>query len=255
MRHVRPALMALMLVAVAPLLLAPVVTFAQDATPEAAHAQVTVAGTALELLPEGASDTLDVIAVGPYVQNDVSTVGSLGYVPFVLRNNTPDTLTSIDVALDVRSEQGLLFAAGRATDLFAPTTLEPGDVAIGIVGLVSDEVVLPSTPVFDFTVESHPVRESAARGVGGFRILDTDVVAGQLVGQVQNETGALQTYVEPVVMCFTEDGTPSLLLSEQVEGDAVLPENGVLPGRIASFQFALDDATPCLTYLVAVDWT
>lgn len=266
MRRVQSALSTLVIVAtLMPVLRAPLVTVAQeadrstpiaaasDATPEGAHAQVTVAGTAWELLPQGASDTLDVIAVGPYQQYDVSNLGSRGYVPFVVRNNTSETLTDILVTLDVRSDQGALLGSGHAGDLFAPNTLEPGDVAFGI-GLL-DEVPMPSTPVFDFTVESRPVRESAARGLGEFRILNADVVSGQVVGQVQNETGSLQSYVEPVMLCFTEEGTPTHLLSVIVEGDGVLPDNSVLPERTATFQIGLDDESLCPKYLVAVDWT
>lgn len=225
------------LVMLALLLIAPSVAAAQ--TPTSDHIQPTIAGTALELLPNTDNGEVEVIAFGP--------ISRFGELPVVVRNNTSDVVAGVVVKVEARDADGKLIGVGESSEFIfglAPYVLNPGDVSIGTVRLEGE---MPSDAEFTFSAR-------AGDPDGFFAGLTADIEFGQIewiqdriVGEAINPHDVDLSGVSLQVGCFDADGSPLFVKLEFLTGD------DIAAGETSTFQVggSYTDYDQCENFLIS----
>lgn len=195
--------------------------------PDPQEGTASLTGTVTDL-PAGEPGKLDLILGG----------GSAGInrVPWVVRNNTDETVTEIEVTVTVRDGTGALFSSG-STHAVAPFTVAPGEIAIGYSYIGRD------TPPADATYEFHVSHNTA----GSTREVDIPVTEfsvreGQATGLIENTSTQRLRFVSAVFVCFDNDGALTF-------GDDTYANNSDLDaGAVSPFSARLSRVT-CTDYL------
>lgn len=196
--------------------------------------QLTIAGTALTHLPAGDTESLEVIATGPY----------MGYLPVVIRNNSKVTRDDITVSVAVRSPYGSLLASGSS--IFThPYRLRSGQVAFTEIPL--DDVALPPNAIFDVSLESKEAGATGASFSIDLEVVDASKIDDRIVGEVRNTSGVELNTVQMLGMCFDVDGRPSGTFLTGLDPDTLSP---FASGTFQSNARVI--ARECTTFLVAV---
>ncbi len=193
-----------------------------------------IGGSALSLLPQGEPGALSVVAVGPYDGNTL---------PFVVRNNTGETVISLEATGRALNPAGQLIATG-GDQLLHPNLLRAGGLSLGYIYFGG--AALPPDTTFEIDVEALPVGEDEFENQRDLDVVEAAYVDGRVVGTLRNG------YDEPLngpfgvqVACFDAGG--ALLDLEQV----YTPEQGAAPGEPVTFQAPLFGTFDCPLFLVA----
>lgn len=164
-------------------------------------------------------------------------------LPFVFRNNTSETITSVAGSTIVNDAEGTAIVTGqfRTTN---PAQIPPGGLGLSYSEIEQDDV--PADADFEFSFRTSPV------GAYEHELQDlsvTDVLGpeGGIVGTAINQTDeTLNDYFKVGVYCFAESGT--LLSAFQTDANEAAD---VEPGESLSFS-ADYDGGECPTSLVGV---
>jgi hypothetical protein len=197
-----------------------------------APTQLTVGGSGLGLVPPGEPDTVTLAAVGAFRSSDA---------PYVVRNNTDSAVSDVVVTGVARSASGELLGMIETLPNHAtkPTTLQPGDVAIG---MAFADIDLPPDAVFEYTVT---FAEGANSTNVDLIISESSWQTDHLIGIAHNPTDKQLGTGYMGVLCMEADGTPTTYEPFNLEGP-------IGPQADAIFQAAgLYSVDDCSTYLVA----
>lgn len=193
-----------------------------------------LAGTAKPKFGDGQPDRVDVVASGPISAKYESTS-----VLIAVRNNTPKTITSIEVSGAAKDKSGKIIGSGQSQGI-NPAAVPAGGIALGYVYFSSE---IPSKSKIDFTVASKPLE-----GEPYFQDLTIDeanLVGKAITGQATNTSkNKLNGPYGVQVTCF--DKTGKLLSSH---GDFASPDADLEPNQSVTFQVDLFDNS-CPTFLV-----
>jgi hypothetical protein len=215
------------------LAITPTSTVGQNDSPaNTRHAQVSIGGTALEILPRGKLDSLEIIAVGSYTD----------HLAVVVRNNSQATLDRISVAATARSADGSLLASGES-DSLDPFRLAPGEVAFGIVDF--GQIGLPPSAVFDLSLESSTAQPLSDSNELDLEIIETADFPDRIVGEVRNGTGRTVEDAVMTGMCFNNNGLPTRSLFRGLNPGTLRPDES------STFQVSPPYEGGCPLYLVA----
>ncbi|MEO9248344.1 hypothetical protein ABDK96_11685 [Citricoccus nitrophenolicus] len=186
---------------------------------------------------------------GPGEPGVVSTVDVGTYdaesrsLPFVFRNNTSETITSVAGATVVHDAEGTAIVWGqfRTTN---PAQIPPGGLGLSYSEIEQDEV--PANADFEFSFRTAPVG-SYEHELQDLSVTDVSGPEGGIAGTAINQTDeTLNDYFKVGVYCFTESG--ALLSAFQTEANEVAD---VEPGESLSFS-ANYDGDECPASLVGV---
>lgn len=208
-------------ISAAALLATPTVVLAQDgtsgSTPVANNENPFVTGTAFDLVPQGTTDGVEIVAQGPLTSY---------IVPVVVRNNSSETVTITNIIGTARSSDGTLLDSVTMADI-VPKFVEPNGVAFGSAYFSED---LPVNTL----IELEPEFESA--GSGFITYADLDIVEVEqtsmgFVGTIENTTEENVEFVSVVGVTFTNDGTPIGVYNGHLSNSVVLPgDTGTFDG-------------------------
>lgn len=197
-------------------------------------AEGLLAGTAEPEFDMGSDGNVDVVATGPI---NTSVGGTT--VAVAIRNNSEDTITSVDVTGAAKDAAGTIIGSGQSQGL-KPMNVPPGGIALGYVYYQSE---IPADTAIDFTVASQPVE-----GDPYFRDLQMDqanLVGESITGQATNASADTISGPYSVdVYCFNEAGE---ILNSQ-RGFAS-PDADLAAGQSVTFEIPLFGAE-CPTFLV-----
>jgi len=210
-------------------------TTAEAAAAPTTSAMLSVTGAVT--VPDGPPGELSVVVVG---RSDGTGSGT---VPVVIRNRTSTTLYSPEANGTARAPDGTLAGSGSSQG-FAPSTLQPGEWAVGY--LYFDSTV-PADATFDVTATASDDAEFI--GSVDVRPVEINVASSefgsQIIGIVENPTDEpVEGPIDVLVACFDDTGTtPVSIHSGFTDGDQIPP------GGTASFSVDLfDDA--CANFVV-----
>lgn len=206
-------------------------------TPVAAHAQPTIAGNALHLLPDTGNGAVEVIAHGD--------LNPFGHIPIVVRNNTNDPVVGATAQVAVRDKAGNLVGVGETLTNHAlkPYRLDPGDIAIGFISLDGQ---MPDDATFEYSATG-----SAPGGFMDEMSIDVEFrevnwMPNRIVGEFVNPSDQPLASTYLMVTCFDDDGTP-------VASDVSTIDLNVAPDSTALFVMGgvFADLSACERFLIA----
>lgn len=210
-------------------------TTAPVADPSTSPALAVVGNVAV---PDGDEGELAVV-VGTA---DVDDYGAT--VPVVVRNRTDATVYDVEASGTARGGDGALAGSGRSQG-FAPTTVEPGEWAVGFLYFDSS---LPAGATFDVTATASD--EAGFISSVDVRPIETNTSQAefsgtQVIGIVENPTNAVVAGpVSVLVTCFDGAGTtPTSAHRGHTDADSIAA------GGTASFTVDLFDAA-CPNFVV-----
>lgn len=196
-----------------------------------------MAGTAKPSLPAGSEGKVDVVASGPIKADAIGSVT----LPVAVRNNTADTITSIEVSGAAMDKSGMIVGSGRSQGL-SPASVPPGGVSLGYVYFGSK---VPATADLEFTVASKPLE-----GKPYFRDLkvnQANAVGAAITGKATNTSeDTLHGPFGVHITCFDQKGA---LLNSQ--GGFASPSADLAEGQSVTFQVSLY-GKPCPSFLLGV---
>lgn len=197
-----------------------------------------LAGTATASFGPGAPGKVDVVATGPII----SGYGGIS-APIAVRNNTTDTISSVDVTGAATDAAGKIIGSGQSQG-FNPSSIPPGGVALGFVYFEPNTQVTADSKI-EFTVASRPVT-----GKPYFRDLKVDQanIAGENVtGKATNASDdRLSGPYSVHVTCFDEKGA----MLDRLTGYAS-PSADIAAGQSVTFQIGLAGKA-CPSFLLGV---
>jgi hypothetical protein len=164
-------------------------------------AQLSIAGTATDLIPAGEEGFASVVAVGDYEPADG--------LPVVVRNDATRTLYDLLVTAAVYDETGRLIASGDNRLSFAPYIIKPGEITIGTMDFQG--IDLPETATFDFTLQARTITDNTDLNdvtIVPFEAIDLSQIDDRLVGQATNTTNRAISTANSRVMYIGKDGRP-----------------------------------------------
>jgi hypothetical protein len=186
------------------------------------------------IVPPGTPGEVSVaVTAPPSPASDNSTV------PMIVRNNTTNVVSGIEVTGGARDAAGTLTASGSSQG-FLPGTLEPGDWAIGFVFFDID--ALTGDETFDFSVSFDDGPAGALVGRIDLPITEATLQGDRVVGVVRNESTSPGTLAQVYVACFNA-GTLNEVYLGFVDGFEV-PPGGSSP-------FTVDLFGPCEVFAAA----
>lgn len=178
-------------------------------TTQAAVKQLTVAdviaegwlaGNAKPTLGEGAPGKADVVASGKVIADAMGTT-----VPIALRNNTEDTISSIEVAGSAVDASGKILASGQSQGL-NPAVVPPGGISLGYV-YFSSTTKVPANAKMEFTVASQPVEEGTKPYFRDLKVDQANLVGEAITGKATNTSqDTLNGPYAVRVTCFDAKG-------------------------------------------------
>lgn len=200
-----------------------------------AQGETLLYGDALDLLPVGQTQEVEVIAVGAPVR---------GAVPIAVRNNSGADVLLKGVLGIARDEAGKLAFSGNVS-MMAPYVLHSGEVAIGDVYFGPDD--LPDGLSYEFDPDTQDFNADTA-----FR-QDLEVVEAtrketEIVGIVRNQTDEdLSGPFSVVAVCFDSEGA--------IQGyyATYAVANELAPGDTTQFTASFYGTGPCDAYLLGVN--
>lgn len=188
------------LILLALLLSVPWAALAQTPTP--AHVQSTIAGSALDLLPDTNNGEVEVIAHG---EPDAS-----GFIPIVVRNNTSHAVGGASAQVAVRDAGGQLIAFGETmiNHAMKPYLLNPGDVAIGFISL--GVVAIPDDAEFTYSAAAGEPDGFMADLNVDVEFVEVNWIDNRIVGMAVNPSDQALSDIYLMATCFDESGMPVL---------------------------------------------
>lgn len=193
-----------------------------------------IGGSALSLLPPGEPGALSIVAIGPY---DGTTL------PFVVRNNTGQTMISLSATGSALNAAGQLIATGGDQGL-NPNLVRAGGLSLGYI-YFGGAALAPDT-TFEIEVEGVPADQEQFENQRDLNVVEAAYVDGRVVGTLSNG------YTEPLfgpfgvkTACF--DQTGALLELESV----FAPEEDADSDEVVTFQAPLFGTFDCPLFLVA----
>jgi len=225
----------LLIVFAALVALVPVGVLAQ--TPTTEHFQSTIAGNALDLLPDTNNGEVEVIAFGP--------IGQFGDIPVVVRNNTDEIVYGVSVKVEARDSDGKLIGVGETSPFMgtSPYQLEPGDIAIGgahIQGGVAGEAQL------SFVTSTADPDDFLGMLNTDTEIAEVSWLSDRIIGEVVNPTEKALSAVFLTVVCFDNTGAPLVWLEDAIPSG--VEANGSTTFQISGFPGAI---AQCEQFLIA----
>lgn len=184
-----------------------------------------VAGTGYELVPQGVDGEVSVVMWAPLVRAENTSY------PIILRNNSNEHISNIDVSAAIRRETGDVLGVG--TQLFAyPKVVAPGGMAL--VQLIFPSISVTDDARITFSISSDPLHQVRFRFNRDLDVLATSFLGDSIVGEVTN------SYDEPiddpiivVAVCFDANGELASYETGSVSASRILP------GQDAAFQITL----------------
>jgi hypothetical protein len=197
-----------------------------------------VNGNASPPLAAGEQGKVAVVAIGKTINSDFGSAS----VPVVVRNNTPDYVTRIQVSGAARAPDGTLLAAGGDQGI-TPNLVYPGEVAFGY--LYFGDVNLPEGTTFDLATEYEPAGASIEEfeNTRDLEVTEVSLVENRIVGLLRNQYG--ETITGPIsieVACFDPQGQ---MLGPE---DSYADRDTVTAGESIPYQVELYE--DCPVYLV-----
>ncbi|MGP9490666.1 FxLYD domain-containing protein, partial [Glutamicibacter sp. AOP5-A2-7] len=193
-----------------------------------------LAGTAKPKFGSGTADKVDVVATGPVKPKYGNTT-----IVIAVRNNTSDTITSVEATGVAKDKTGKIIGSGSSQG-FNPSSIPAGGIALGYVYYGSE---IPASAKIDFTVASQPLQ-----GDPYFQDLTIDeanLVGDVITGQATNNSSfTLNGPYGVEVTCFDKENK---ILSKT--GDFATPDADLAPGQSVTFQANLYDNS-CPKFLV-----
>lgn len=222
---------------------------AAEATPASAAKQLTTAdvvaqgwlgGTAKPSIGAGTPGKADVVASGKIVANAMGAT-----VPIELRNNTGDTISSIDVAGSAMDASGKILASGQSQGM-NPAVVPPGGVSLGYV-YFSSTTKVPTNAKMEFTVASQPVEDGTKPYFRDLKVVQANLVGDAITGKATNNSqDKLKGPYAVRVTCFDAKG--ALLSSETTFAS---PSADLAAGQSVTFQMPFY-GKPCPSFLLGV---
>lgn len=194
----------------------------------------TVFGPGVEFLPAGTDGEVEVVLAGEYDGTRL---------PYVVRNNTGETVSEISVSSTVKSADGKLIAAGGSLDI-KPRVVPAGGYAIGY--LYFDGVDLASDVTFAYDVEYEEGVDTTFVLTLDLEFSDVAYLDGRLVGEAINSGD--ETASGPFsfsVVCLSSDGA----LLDYWDGFA--DKETADPGETIPFQVEDYSDVDCSNFVIA----
>jgi len=197
--------------------------------------ETLIFGDALELLPMGETDEVEIIAVGAPVR---------GSVPVAVRNNSGADVLLNGVLGIARDEAGELAFSGNVS-MMAPYVLHAGEVAIGNVYFGPDD--LPDGLTYEFDPDTAEFNADTAFSQD-LEVVEASRKETEIVGIVRNQTDEnLSGPFSVVAVCFDSEGT--------IQGyyATYAAANELAPDGTTQFTATFYGEGPCDAYLLGVN--
>jgi hypothetical protein len=216
-------------------------TVATDASPK--DAPSIFMSSPVEI-PPGTPGELSIAVQGAPTGTYSSTV------PVVVRNNTDEALTQLEVSGPARGADGALVGTGSSQG-FQPATLQPGEWAMGYVFFSNQ---LPPGTTVDLTATGKsPDQYTSIFPDLPVKIGEANLVQDQyspnVVGILQNTSDETLFATSVMLMCF-DGSTPTTARSGYPDSTADLA-----PGTSSSFDVTLLSEESCPTFALAASGT
>jgi hypothetical protein len=193
-----------------------------------------LAGTATVTPPAGPAGKLAVVTVG----RDSGVIET--YFPVVVRNNTSDAVSHVDMAVTAKDAAGKVIGSG-ASQHFAPQDIESGEASLAYVYFANK---LPRGTKFDFSFDSQPPSTDPF-AMADLKVNQANHRGSHIVGIATNTKGkTLQGPFSVAVFCFTPAGRLTTTQATFANGPDSLAAN-----KTVSYDIDLV-YKPCSTFLV-----
>lgn len=215
-------------------------TIAQSGTPVSTGKQTTIAGNALNLLPEVDTGTVEVITAGERKGTNI---------PVVVKNNSESAVADVVAKVEIRDNTGKLIGVGdTANGAFArslkPYLLNPGDVAVGVI-YVEGNFAADATYTYLALSSKAPGRSAASNIDVEFG--EVNWLGDRVVGEVVNPANKPLISVDLTLICISVEGMP-LAADVGAINDEMVPA-----GATSSFQMTpiYADFAQCENFLIS----
>lgn len=211
-------------------------------------AGAAVATSTTEPTPLGDEDNAHVFVIGK-VAVPAGTAGEVeivlegsasgSSVPLIVRNNTDAVVYSVEVEGIARGADGALIGSGSSFN-FAPSTLAPGQWAIGEVYFGYDVLTEGATFMFQVHAETEPGWREYLQLTVGEATINRGDWSLRAVGLVLNETDTnTSSSGDVTIACFADDGALVAVQTTYTEASTVRA------GGFSSFSTDLYDVEDC----------
>lgn len=196
-----------------------------------------VGGNVFSLIPAGDSGEVSVVAVGE--------ADRFGNIPFVIRNNTTEDVSSVEVSVTARNSVDDLVGVANVAQV-RPTFVPVGGVGFGQASF--GNVSLPADATFEFEAEAEPASDEPFTIFRDLDIVDAALFEDRIVGVAENGHEEAVDGLIFAAICFDLDGNP---LSHNLgSGNSALD-----PGETEEFQITIlsvaISGVGCPAFLVA----
>lgn len=195
-----------------------------------------IGGNAFPLIPAGESGEISVVASG--------TLDRIGSIPFVVRNNTSDDVSSVKVTVTARDASGELAGVADAL-LVQPTFVPAGGLAFGY-GFFGN-VSLPPDVTFEFDVTAPLASEDRFTVFRDLDMVEASLFEDRIVGVVENGHDQELGNLGFGAICFDLEGNP-------VSHNQGFVNTTIAPGETQEFQVTIPsyalDAGGCPAFLI-----
>lgn len=193
-----------------------------------------VFGTGFNLIPQGSTDEVEIVAQGPIVDSTV---------PVVIRNNTDDVIGLQEVLGVARDRSGSLIGTVESS-LSSPYKVEPSGIAIVSVYWGVDP--LPSDAELDLEVEYETWEEDAY--YQDIQIMEATQTETGVIGIAENTSGRPAGGPFIVVgVCLNSNGA----IQGYYSGSA--HKNALEPDETTTYSTTFYGTGPCDHYLVSTN--
>jgi hypothetical protein len=193
-----------------------------------------LAGTVTINPPAGTPGKLSVVTIGVLVGPSDT------WMPVIIRNNTSDAVSHVDLTATAKKSSGKVIGSGTSQNL-APQNIDPGEASLVYVYFQNK---IPPGATFDFSFDSQPPSTDSFN-TADLKVVQANHVGSHIVGTAKNSTG------KPVdgpfavsVFCFSQAHMLTTTQGTYANGPDPLPPN-------KSVSFDIDLLTmPCPEHLV-----
>jgi hypothetical protein len=199
-----------------------------------------LAGTAKPTFTAGAAGKVDVVYTAALVRSDNGSA----LLPIVIRNNTKQAISHIDVTAEARNASGVLAATGKSQET-DPAQLAPGEAGLSFIYFETSSAV-PAGATYSFSFETIPA-DTSSYNTSTVKVTEANQSGGSVVGTGTNTTGkAIQGPYSVEVYCFSTAGALT-----NTTGAFTDQSDNVPAGGNVSFTVPLY-GTACPTFLVGI---
>lgn len=199
-----------------------------------------VGGNAFSVVPAGESGDVSVVVAGSL---ETSTFGS---VPFVVRNNTAEEVTSVKVTGTLRDTDDRVVGVSNSIVL-TPNRVAAGGLTFG--NAYFGDVDIPPDASLEFSVEATPADEDRFNSFRDLDVTEASIFENRIVGTLTNtQDDSIRGPIAVQAVCFDLDGNLLSLAPGTADVGTVEPEETV-PFQVTLFFGATGPACPA--FLVA----